>query len=147
MCAEDGRVWMAITAHQSKFQRVTKLLKVLHMIDLQFSPWCLPEESGWGRNILCLHRHHHYTINYKPFFTGGDFSKFMKLIKTYIWNAEAFQSVQRTYLLYCVLTATQAKYSITIWSHWNNRNKTKSVSVFIWNSKSFSLWLLCCRPA
>lgn len=63
----------------------------------------------------------------------------MKLIKAYIWNAEAFQCVQHTYLLVCLLTAAQAKNSTTIWSHCNNKNKTQSVSVFIWESKPSSL--------
>lgn len=68
---------MAITDHQGRFQRVTKLLKVLHMIDLQFSPLVSTLKTGGGGEaaFLCLHRHHHYTINYKLFFTGG-FSSF-----------------------------------------------------------------------
>lgn len=131
---------MAITAHQGKFQRVTKLLRALHMIDLQFFPLVSSLKSQGGEATFFMTAHHHFTIKYMLVFTG-DFFKCMKLIKSYIWNAEAFQLVQLTYLRWCLLTAAQAKYSITIWSHWNNRNetlKTKSVSVFIWKS---SLWL------
>lgn len=66
--------------------KVTKLLKVLHMIDLQFFPLVSTLKTGGGEAaFLCLHRHHHYTINYKLFFTGGFFfsSKFMKLMKIF----------------------------------------------------------------
>ena len=137
---------MAITAHQGEFQRVTKLLRALHMIDLQFFPLVSSLKSQGGEATVFMTAHHHFTIKYMLVFTG-DFFKCMKLIKTHIWNAEAFQPVRLTYLRWCLLTGAQAKYSTTIRSRWNNRNetlKTESVSVFIWKS---SLWLLCCRPA
>lgn len=55
---------MAITDHQGTFQRVTKLLRALHMIDLLFFPLVSSLKSRGGEaTFLCLHRHHHYTIN------------------------------------------------------------------------------------
>lgn len=60
-CAEDGRVWMAITAHQGRFQRVTKFLKVLDMKDLQFFLLVSSLKSkGVEAAILCAHTHHHF---------------------------------------------------------------------------------------
>lgn len=97
-CAKDGRVCTAITAHQGKFQRVTKLLNVLHMRELQFFPLLSSLKSRGGEEtFLCLHRHHCLTINYKLFFTGGDLLR--------LWSSpkptfeEAFQPIQCTYLL------------------------------------------------
>lgn len=55
-CAEDGRVWMVITAHQGEFQRVTKFLKVLHMKDLQFFLLVSSLKSkGVEAKVLCAH--------------------------------------------------------------------------------------------
>ena len=108
---------MAITAHQGKFQRVTKLLKVLLMKDLQFFPLVSSLKSRGGEaTFLCLHTHHCYIISHKLFLTGGDFSFFlfkrMKLIEGHMKrNADTFLAGKSTYLLFCLLNTAQAMRS------------------------------------
>lgn len=75
---------MAITAHQGNFQRVTKPLNVLCIIDLQFFPLVSSlKNRGVEARFLCAHRHH-YTINCELFIAGDFFFTLVKLIETFI---------------------------------------------------------------
>lgn len=131
-CAEDGGVWIAITAHQGNFQRLAKLLKVLHSIDLQLFPLVSSLKSlGGEAAFLCAHRHHRYTINYRFLSTEADFCfTFLELIETFISNPETFQPVQHTVHIWCTVYRLLLREGV-VESTEITKTSQKSVSVVL----------------
>lgn len=152
-CVEDGRVWMAITAHQGNFQRVTKLLKVLHMKDLQFFPLgVLPKQLGRGSNIfMSAHTSLLYNKQSALLHWGHFFFKAYEVNQKLLCKCRDI-SVCPMYIFAVLFTEFKPSKAepfdpTEITKRKGDFREKIKTSVFIWNSKCSPPWLLCRRPA